>query len=180
MSPLLYFVWLPCQVDLSLTAVKWDWIDLMGAVKVISPPFLIVEGRAFIFRSNSMHSRTSVCVCVCMRAHDTSVCVYMCPRIFYLRMYFPERSSTLVGERWTGLSRAHLIFVVAVASSRKLPGTNAKSMLIRGGISRNLRNRENRKSIAVCNALAILWDNIEGGVAQPSSAVNSRRCSRPR
>lgn len=158
-SSLLYFAYLPCQVDLNLTAVKWDWIDLMGAVKVISLPSLIVEGRAFIFRSNSMHSRISVCmymiyvcmyvcdICMYVWMYDVCVmcvraCVYV-PADFFISYVFPQkRFSTLVGERWTGLSRARLIFVVAVASSRKLPGTNAKSMLIRGGTFRNLRNRE--------------------------------------
>lgn len=63
----------------------------MGAVKVISPPFLIVEGRAFIFRSNSMHSRTSVCVCVCVCVRMIRLfVVYVCPRIFYLVCISPK------------------------------------------------------------------------------------------
>jgi len=73
----------------------------MGAVKVISPPFLIVEGRAFIFRSNSMHSRTSVCVGVCMRAHDTSV-VYVCVRGFFISYVFPRK---IQHPRWRAVNR---------------------------------------------------------------------------
>jgi hypothetical protein len=49
-------VCLPCQVDLALMAVGRDWIDLMGAVKVISLFCLVVEGRVLIFRSNSKQS----------------------------------------------------------------------------------------------------------------------------
>lgn len=44
-----YFTCLPCQVDSGLMAVEWDWIDLMGAVKVISQSSLHC-GR-IIFRS---------------------------------------------------------------------------------------------------------------------------------
>jgi len=51
-----HFACLLCQVDLALMAVGRDWIDLMGAVKVISLFCLVVEGRVLIFRSNSKRS----------------------------------------------------------------------------------------------------------------------------
>lgn len=43
-----YFACLPCEIDSGLMAVEWDWIDLMGAVKMISPSFFH-HGKACLF-----------------------------------------------------------------------------------------------------------------------------------